>query len=82
MLGRIRDKVQKWYHDKGYVCAQVLNFGQLNTKELVCEVDEGDITQVVVQFQDKLGNLCEGNTQDGVIKRRVPKQVSVARDYL
>ena len=27
MLQRIRDRVQKWYHDEGFACAQVVNFG-------------------------------------------------------
>lgn len=49
--------------------------GNLNTKEVVCEVVEGDITQLAIQFQDKLGNVCEGNTKLGVIRRELPKQV-------
>lgn len=74
-LQKIRDTVQKWYHDEGYACAQVVNFGNLNTKEVVCEVVEGDITQLVIQFQDKLGNVVEGNTQYPVVWRELPKQV-------
>ncbi|KAL0730410.1 hypothetical protein Bca4012_026503 [Brassica carinata] len=46
-----------------YARAQIFNFGNLNTKEVVCEVVEGDITQLIIQFQDKLGNVDEGNTQ-------------------
>ncbi|KAK4483101.1 hypothetical protein RD792_010278 [Penstemon davidsonii] len=75
LLQRIRDRVQQWYHENGYACAQVVNFGNLNTKEVVCEVVEGDITQLVIQFQDKLGNVCEGNTQFPVIKRELPNQL-------
>ncbi|CAI0393349.1 unnamed protein product [Linum tenue] len=75
LLQKIRDTVQKWYHDEGYACAQVVNFGNLNTKEVVCEVVEGDITQLVIQFQDKLGNVVEGNTQVPVVKRELPKQL-------
>ncbi|KAM6578048.1 hypothetical protein CsatB_029885 [Cannabis sativa] len=75
LLQRIRDRVQKWYHDEGYACAQVVNFGNLNTKEVVCEVVEGDITQLVIQFQDKLGNVVEGNTQIPVVKRELPRQL-------
>lgn len=77
LLQKIRDRVQKWYHDQGYACAQVVNFGNLNTQEIVCEVVEGDITELVVQFQDKLGNVCEGNTQFGVVRRELPKQVDI-----
>ncbi|KAL0713686.1 hypothetical protein Bca4012_020664 [Brassica carinata] len=75
LLQKIRDRVQKWYHDEGYACAQVVNFGNLNTKEVVCEVVEGDITQLVIQFQDKLGNVVEGNTQVPVVRRELPKQL-------
>ncbi|PKU66423.1 Protein TOC75-3, chloroplastic [Dendrobium catenatum] len=75
LLQKIRDRVQKWYHDEGYACAQVVNFGNLNTREVVCEVVEGDITQLSIQFQDKLGNICEGNTQLPVIRRELPKQL-------
>lgn len=80
LLQKIRDRVQKWYHDEGYACAQVVNFGNLNTKEVVCEVVEGDVTQLVIQFQDKLGNVVEGNTQTSVIRRELPKQVHCTRD--
>ena len=77
LLQRIRDRVQKWYQDEGYACAQVVNFGNLNTQEVVCEVVEGDITQLAIQFQDKLGNVVEGNTQIPVVQRELPKQVRV-----
>ena len=77
LLQKIRDRVQKWYQDEGYACAQVVNFGNLNTKEVVCEVVEGDITQLLIQFQDKLGNFVEGNTQIPVVKRELPKQVHI-----
>lgn len=75
LLQKIRDRVQKWYHDEGYACAQVVNFGNLNTKEVVCEVVEGDISQLSVQFLDKLGNVVEGNTQVPVIYRELPQEV-------
>ncbi|TQE00443.1 hypothetical protein C1H46_013951 [Malus baccata] len=75
LLQKIRDRVQKWYQDEGYACAQVVNFGNLNTKEVVCEVVEGDITQLLIQFQDKLGNIVEGNTQIPVVKRELPRQL-------
>ncbi|CAN6295617.1 unnamed protein product [Urochloa humidicola] len=75
MLQKIRDHVQKWYHNEGFVCAQVVNFGNLNTNEVVCEVVEGDITKVEYQFQDKLGNIVEGNTQLPIIDRELPQQL-------
>lgn len=75
MLQRIRDRVQKWYHDEGFACAQVVNFGNLNTSEIVCEVVEGDITKVLVQFQDKMGLPCEGNTRREIVERELPVQL-------
>ncbi|CAH8306321.1 unnamed protein product [Eruca vesicaria subsp. sativa] len=75
LLRRLGDRVEKWYHDNGYGFARVVNFGNLNSKELVCEVVEGDITRVVIQFRDKLGNVVEGNTQLPVIHREIPKQL-------
>jgi hypothetical protein len=78
LLQRIRDRVQKWYHDEGYACAQVVNFGNLNTREVVCEVVEGDITQMNVQFLDKLGNVVEGNTEYAVVSRELPRQVCIS----
>ena len=75
ILQKIRDQVQKWYHDQGFACAQVVNFGNLNTKEIVCEVVEGDITDVIVQFQDKMGLPCEGYTETDIVERELPIQV-------
>ncbi|KAH0906808.1 hypothetical protein HID58_038635 [Brassica napus] len=75
LLRRIGDKVLKWYHDNGYPYANVTNFGNLNSKELVCEVSEGDITRLVIQFQDKLGYVVEGHTQIPIIHREIPKQL-------
>ncbi|KAJ4836801.1 hypothetical protein Tsubulata_027447 [Turnera subulata] len=75
LLQKIRDRVQRWYHEAGYACAQVVNFGNLNTKEVVCEVVEGDITQLNIQFLDKLGNVVEGHTQLPVVTREVPGQL-------
>ncbi|CAN0854350.1 Protein TOC75-3, chloroplastic [Linum grandiflorum] len=75
LLQKIRDRVQKWYHDEGYACAQVVNFGNLNTKEVVCEVVEGDITQLNIQFLDKLGNVVEGHTQLPVVLRELPRKL-------
>ncbi|KAK1357230.1 Translocon at the outer envelope membrane ofs protein 75-III [Heracleum sosnowskyi] len=69
LLKKVRDKVHRWYEDNGYMCAQVINFGNLNGREVVCEVMEGDITQVVVQIQDQLGNaVCEEKPQYEVVR--------------
>eukprot|EP00246_Nothoceros_aenigmaticus_P003842 TRINITY_DN15047_c0_g2_i1.p1 TRINITY_DN15047_c0_g2~~TRINITY_DN15047_c0_g2_i1.p1 ORF type:complete len:600 (-),score=84.51 TRINITY_DN15047_c0_g2_i1:420-2054(-) len=81
MLQRIRDRVQRWYHDEGYACAQVVNFGNLNTNEVVCEVVEGDVTKVQIMFQDKMGNPCEGNTVQKVIERELPSQLSAGQVF-
>jgi hypothetical protein len=75
LLQRLRDRVHKWYHDEGFVCAQVINFGNLDTYEVVCEVVEGGITKLEYQFVDRLGNVVQGNTRIPVIDREVPQQV-------
>ncbi|KAK4440894.1 protein TOC75-3, chloroplastic [Sesamum alatum] len=74
-LRRIGKMVQQWYYENGYAGAQVVNVYVSNTKEVVCEVVEGDITQLVIQFQDKLGNICKGKTHFGVIERELPMQL-------
>ncbi|XP_057815739.2 protein TOC75, chloroplastic [Cryptomeria japonica] len=81
LLQEVRDEVQRWYHENGYACAQVVNFGHLNTKEIICEVIEGDITKVDIQFQDKMGNLCEGNTSTAVIIRELPDELWTGRVF-
>ncbi|GAB2285813.1 Putative translocon at the outer envelope membrane of chloroplasts 75-III [Dionaea muscipula] len=75
MLQKARDVVQKWYHDNGYACAQVVNFGNLNTREIVCEVIEGDITKLEIQFLDKLGNVVEGITNANLVLKEVPRSL-------
>ncbi|KAL6656827.1 hypothetical protein ACP70R_004607 [Stipagrostis hirtigluma subsp. patula] len=81
LLQRIRDRVEKWYHDEGFVCARVVNYGNLDTDEIVCEVVEGDITKVEYQFQDKLDNIVEGNTSIAVIDRELPQQLRPGHIY-
>ncbi|WVZ66444.1 hypothetical protein U9M48_015657 [Paspalum notatum var. saurae] len=81
LLQRIRDHVEKWYHDEGFVCARVQNFGNLHSHEVVCEVVEGDITKVEYQFLDKLGNVVEGNTHMAVIDRELPQQLRPSHIY-
>ncbi|KAG7656473.1 hypothetical protein ISN44_As01g034760, partial [Arabidopsis suecica] len=61
LLHKVKERVLKWYPDQGYSFANVVSFGNLNSKELIFEVMEGDITQLVIQFQDKLGNVVEGH---------------------
>jgi hypothetical protein len=75
VLQKIRGRIEKWYHDEGFVCALVQHFGNLDTEEIVCEVVEGDITRVEYQFHDKLENIVEGNTHIAVIDRELPQQV-------
>ncbi|GJN03495.1 hypothetical protein PR202_ga20948 [Eleusine coracana subsp. coracana] len=77
LLQRLRDRILKWYNDEGFVCAQVVNFGNLDTDEVVCEVVEGGITKLEYQFLDKLGNVVEGNTRIPLIDREVPQQASI-----
>ncbi|KAK6139041.1 hypothetical protein DH2020_027208 [Rehmannia glutinosa] len=82
LLRRIVNKIQKWYHDNTYYGARVVNHYPLEFNplllnqggEIIFEVQEGDIRKVEIKFQDKLGNICQGNTNIGVIKRVLPKE--------
>ncbi|KAG8377441.1 hypothetical protein BUALT_Bualt08G0033200 [Buddleja alternifolia] len=49
--------------------------------EIVYHVVEGDITKLTIKFEDKLGNICQGNTNLGVINRVMPKEVEVGNPY-
>ncbi|OEL37019.1 Protein TOC75, chloroplastic [Dichanthelium oligosanthes] len=74
LLRRVADRVERWYHDEGFACAQVVSFGNPSSGELACQVLEGDITKVEYQFLDKLGNVVDGNTRIPVIERELPQQ--------
>lgn len=75
---KIDEKVTRWYEDNGYQLALVVDFRNLDSRELVCEVVEGDITHVVVQFQDELGNaVSEEKPQYGDVRKEIRKYVSV-----
>ncbi|XP_074359216.1 protein TOC75-3, chloroplastic-like [Apium graveolens] len=82
LLQKVRDKVTRWYEDNGYLCAQVTNFGNLNDKEVVCEVVEGDITRVMVQFQDQHGNaVCEEKPQYEVVRGELRRYLSQGKVF-
>ncbi|KAG8386071.1 hypothetical protein BUALT_Bualt03G0110800 [Buddleja alternifolia] len=84
LLRRIALKIQKWYNDNGYEAALVVGHShpELNPGgEIIYEVVEGEITKLEVKFKDKLGNVCEGNTNLGVIKRVLPEEVGVGNPY-
>nr|XP_043638224.1 protein TOC75-3, chloroplastic-like [Erigeron canadensis] len=76
MMERVRDRLEKWYRDEGYVLANVVNVFKLkDRKEVVCEMVEGDINQVETRFQDEFGNVCKGNTRIELVNRQLPKQL-------
>ncbi|KAL7116878.1 hypothetical protein ACP275_03G033800 [Erythranthe tilingii] len=84
LLRRILNKIQKWYHDNGYHGAFVVNHNNLENNhggDIVVEMVEGDITKLGIVFQDKLGIVCEGNTDIALIKRVLPKEVAVGNVY-
>ena len=53
----------------------MVNFGNLDSGEVVAEVVEGEVSGVEYQFLDKLGHVIEGKTQLSVIDRELPQQV-------
>lgn len=77
LLIKIQEKVTRWYKDRGYEWASVVDFGNLDSRELVFEVVEGDITHVVVQFQDELGYaVSEEKPQYEDVRKVLRKYVS------
>uniref|UniRef100_A0A0E0F1W6 Bacterial surface antigen (D15) domain-containing protein n=1 Tax=Oryza meridionalis TaxID=40149 RepID=A0A0E0F1W6_9ORYZ len=82
LLKRMAGRIENWYHDEGFQCAQVVSYhGNLDTGEVVCEVVEGDITKVEYQFLDKLGNVVDGNTSIPLIDRELPHQLRPGHIY-
>ncbi|KAL6660581.1 hypothetical protein ACP70R_001616 [Stipagrostis hirtigluma subsp. patula] len=81
LLRTIRDRVEEWYHGEGFACAQVVGYGKLDSGDVVCEVVEGDITRVDYVFQDKLGNVVDGNTRTPLIDRQLPQQLRPGQIY-
>lgn len=78
-LRRIARKIQKWYNDNAYDGAFVCGHSNPEANqggEIVYEVVEGDITELAIRFVDRLGNICEGKTNPGVINRVLPEQVA------
>lgn len=87
MIYKIKQRVEEWYHDEGYICAQVLHFGNLDTKEVVCEVVEGDITKLVwieesnnttisiSKLPNELKKLCKNLEVGNVYNTKESKQV-------
>ncbi|KAK1357231.1 hypothetical protein POM88_050487 [Heracleum sosnowskyi] len=61
LLMKIYEKVTRWYDDNGYEYACVVDIWGLDSRELVFEVVEGEITHVVIQFQDQLGHAVTFN---------------------
>ncbi|CAI9110849.1 OLC1v1010939C1 [Oldenlandia corymbosa var. corymbosa] len=70
VLVKIKEKVQQWYDDHGYACAQVIGFGKLNTEELVCEVAEGDISRI--QVVDASRNDSDNHHIASVVESALP----------
>ncbi|KAF2909186.1 hypothetical protein DAI22_11g008400 [Oryza sativa Japonica Group] len=82
LLKRMAGRIERWYHDEGFHCAQVVSYhGNLDAGEVVCEVVEGDITKVEYQFLDKLGNVVDGNTSIPLIDRELPQQLRPGHIY-
>uniref|UniRef100_A0A0E0MBQ8 Bacterial surface antigen (D15) domain-containing protein n=1 Tax=Oryza punctata TaxID=4537 RepID=A0A0E0MBQ8_ORYPU len=74
LLKRMAGRIERWYHDEGFQCAQVVGYnGNLDAGEVV----EGDITK----FHDKLGNVVDGNTSISLIDRELPRQLRPGHIY-
>ncbi|BAT15603.1 Os12g0115950 [Oryza sativa Japonica Group] len=59
LLKRMAGRIERWYHDEGFQCAQVVGYnGNLDAGEVVCEVVEGDITKVEYQFVEAMSSTA------------------------
>lgn len=77
----IQERIENWYHDKGYTYAKVKSFQNSEAGVLECHVDEGVITEVSVSCEDDWQQPTHCNTSTDIILERVPFAVSTLYRY-
>ncbi|GBG61930.1 hypothetical protein CBR_g26093 [Chara braunii] len=82
-LSKLKQQVEKWYHDKGFVFAQVVVFDGMDTGELVAKIQEGYISKVRMVFTDAVGNPAPqpGSTKWHVVERELPEGMQRGEMY-
>jgi outer membrane protein assembly factor BamA len=75
-LSDVQEKVERWYHDQGYVCAKVKGFQVSEAGALECHVDEGIVTSISVSCEDEAGQPTGCYTKKEIVLEALPKAVS------
>uniref|UniRef100_A0A0E0F8Y7 Uncharacterized protein n=1 Tax=Oryza meridionalis TaxID=40149 RepID=A0A0E0F8Y7_9ORYZ len=76
LLKRMAGRIERWYHDEGFQCAQVVSYhGNLDAGEVV------EWGHHQGGFVDKLGNVVDGNTSIPLIDRELPHQLRPGHIY-
>lgn len=75
-LSDVQEKVERWYHDQGYVCAKVTGFRISEAGALECHVDEGIVTSISVSCEDETGQPTGCYTKKEIVLDALPRAVS------
>ena len=75
-LRDIQEKVERWYHNQGYLYAKVKGFRNSEAGALECHVDEGIITNISVICEDEAGQPAACHTSEDIILETLPRAVS------
>lgn len=77
----IQERIENWYHKKGYTYAKVKGFKNSEAGVLECHVDEGIITEVSMSCEDNWQQPTHCNTTTDIILERVPFAVGILCCY-
>lgn len=75
-LSEVQEKIERWYHDQGYVYANVKSFRNSEAGALECHVDEGIITSISVSCEDGTGQTTACHTNSDIMLESLPRAVS------
>eukprot|EP00803_Ostreobium_quekettii_P003394 evm.model.scf_890.7 EVM.evm.TU.scf_890.7 scf_890:33943-39477(-) len=72
-IGMMRNMIEKWYQERGYIMCYIKQFDGLETGKVVARVVEGRVNKVKVVFVDEEGNEKKhGNTTpESMVRREV-----------
>ena len=68
----VKEEIDNWYHDQGYMLASCLNFNEMESGEIKADVNEGEINDIVVNFNDDRGNSVAPIVPTELIREIVP----------
>ncbi|KAK9809832.1 hypothetical protein WJX72_000025 [[Myrmecia] bisecta] len=73
-LANIKNVVEGWYQDRGYVFSYISHFDGMDTGKIVAHITEGRVNRVNVLYVDDAGNpkKAGGETSPDLIMRELP----------